>query len=439
LRPLPYKEQKEEMNTLGNIGKYELKSQIGRGSSGTVYLATDSFTRNDVALKVLDQRLLEDPNLRDIVRSQFLNEASLVGKLSHPHIVSILDAAVDDDHGYIAMEYIAGGTLRALTNAEQPAALEKIIEIGFKCCGALDYAHRQGIIHRDIKPDNILLAGNTEIKITDFGAALLKNTRHEQLNDIGSPAYMSPEQILGDPLTYQSDMFSLGAVLYHLLAGRKPFIGKLGLELQEKILHENPVPLSRLRPELPPELDDVLMSALTKQPANRYQSWAEFALALAKIGRLSRFDQSILDSSKFDYLRAMPMLKAFDDPAVWQLVNCTRWSRLPAHSVIVREDQSGQSLFFLAAGEVKVTKSGRLLSVLRRGECFGEMSYIKEGETPRHASVEAITEVVVAELGAAEAASGVDSLGQSHLMRALLNTLVDRLAFADSRISRVIS
>jgi len=427
------------MNTLGNIGKYELKSQIGRGSSGTVYLATDSFTRNDVALKVLDQRLLQDPNLRTIVRSQFLNEASLVGKLSHPHIVSILDAAVDDDHGYIAMEYIAGGTLRALTNAEQPAALEKIIEIGFKCCGALDYAHRQGIIHRDIKPDNILLAGDTEIKITDFGAALLKNTRHEQLNDIGSPAYMSPEQILGDPLTYQSDMFSLGAVLYHLLAGRKPFIGKLGLELQEKILHENPVLLSWLRPELPPELDDVLMSALTKQPANRYQSWAEFALALAKIGRLSRFDQSILDSSKFDYLRAMPMLKAFDDPAVWQLVNCTRWSRLPAHSVIVREDQPGQSLFFLAEGEVKVTKSGRLLSVLRRGECFGEMSYIKEGETPRHASVEAITEVVVAELGAAEAASGVDSLGQSHLMRALLNTLVDRLAFADSRISRVIS
>ncbi len=427
------------MNTLGNIGKYELKSQIGRGSSGTVYLATDSFTRNEVALKVLDQRLLQDPNLRNIVRSQFLNEASLVGKLSHPHIVSILDASVDDDHGYIAMEYIAGGTLRALTNAEQPAALEKIIEIGFKCCGALDYAHRQGIIHRDIKPDNILLAGDTEIKITDFGAALLKNTSHEQLNDIGSPAYMSPEQILGDPLTYQSDMFSLGAVLYHLLAGRKPFIGKLGLELQEKILHENPAPLSQLRPELPPELDDVLMSALTKQPANRYQSWAEFALALAKIGRLSRFDQSILDSSKFDYLRAMPMLKAFDDPAVWQLVNCTRWSRLPAHSVIVREDQPGQSLFFLAEGEVKVTKSGRLLSVLRRGECFGEMSYIKEGETPRHASVEAITEVVVAELGAAEAASGVDSLGQSHLMRALLNTLVDRLAFADSRISRVIS
>ena len=427
------------MNTLGNIGKYELKSQIGRGSSGTVYLATDSFTRNDVALKVLDQRLLQDPNLRTIVRSQFLNEASLVGKLSHPHIVSILDASVDDDHGYIAMEYIAGGTLRALTNAEQPAALEKIIQIGFKCCGALDYAHRQGIIHRDIKPDNILLAGDTEIKITDFGAALLKNTSHEQLNDIGSPAYMSPEQILGDPLTYQSDMFSLGAVLYHLLAGRKPFIGKLGLELQEKILHENPAPLSQLRPELPPELDDVLMSALTKQPANRYQSWAEFALALAKIGRLSRFDQSILDSSKFDYLRAMPMLKAFDDPAVWQLVNCTRWSRLPAHSVIVREDQPGQSLFFLAEGEVKVTKSGRLLSVLRRGECFGEMSYIKEGETPRHASVEAITEVVVAELGAAEAASGVDSLGQSHLMRALLNTLVDRLAFADSRISRVIS
>jgi serine/threonine protein kinase len=427
------------MNTPGNIGKYELKSQIGRGSSATVYLATDSFTRNDVALKVLDQRLLDDPKLRHIVHSQFLNEASLVGKLSHPHIVAILDASVDDTQGYIAMEYIAGGTLRALTDAEQPAPLERIIGIGFKCCGALDYAHRQGIIHRDIKPANIMLTADTDIKITDFGAALLKNADHEQISDIGSPAYMSPEQILGDPLTYQSDMFALGAVLYHLLAGRKPFIGRVGLELQEKILHEDPPPLRELRPDLPPELDSVLRPALAKQAANRYQSWAEFALALAKIGRLSRFDQSILDSSKFDYLRAMPMLKAFDDPAIWQLVNCTRWSRLPARSVIVSEDQPGQSLFFLAAGEVKVTKSGRLLSVLRGGECFGEMSYIKAGETPRHASVEAITEVVVAELGATEAASGVDSLGQSHLMRALLNTLVDRLAFADSRISRVIS
>jgi CRP-like cAMP-binding protein len=181
------------------------------------------------------------------------------------------------------------------------------------------------------------------------------------------------------------------------------------------------------------------MSALAKSPADRYPTWAEFALELAKIGRLSRFDQTILDSSKFDSLRAMPMLKSFNDPEIWELVNCTNWTRMPSRSVIVSEDQPGQSLFFLAQGEVKVTKGGRLLSILRAGECFGEMSYIKAGETPRHATVEAMTEVVVAELGAAEAAGGIGDVAQSHLMRALLNTLVDRLAFADSRISRVIS
>jgi serine/threonine protein kinase len=427
------------MSELGTLGKYQLRTRIGKGSSGTVYLATDTFTQDEVALKVLDPRLLDDPERRHFVQTQFLNEASLVGKLSHPHIVSILDASVGDNYGYVAMEYVGGGSLRALTDAQNLAPVEKVIEIGFKCCGALDYAHRQGIIHRDIKPANIMVASDTDIKVTDFGAALLKDTDRTQILDIGSPAYMSPEQVLGNTLTYQSDMFSLATVLYHLLTGQKPFIGKVGPDLQGKILNEEPAPLSYVRPELPPELDLVLMSALAKAPGDRYPSWADFALELAKIGRLSRFEQSILDSSKFDHLRAMPMLHQFSDPEIWELVNCTNWTRLPARSTIVVEDQPGQSLYFLAQGEVKVTKAGRLLSILRSGECFGEMSYIKEGGTPRHATVEAITEVVVAELGAAEASNGIGYFAQTHLMRALLNTLVDRLAFADSRISRVLS
>jgi serine/threonine protein kinase len=427
------------MSELGTLGKYELKSELGRGSTGTVYLATDSFSREDVALKVLDKRLLEDPDRRRTVQTQFLNEASLVGKLAHPHIVSILDASVGDNYGYIAMEYVGGGNLRALTDAQHLAPVEKVIEIGFKCCGALDYAYRQGIIHRDIKPANIMVVKDTDIKVTDFGAAFLKDTDRTQILDIGSPAYMSPEQVRCDNLTYQSDMFSLGTVLYHLLAGEKPFVGKNGLELQKNILYDEPAPLSYVRPELPPELDLVLMSALAKSPADRYPTWADFALELAKIGRLSRFDQSILDSSKFDALRAMPMLKAFSDPEIWELVNCTKWTRLPSRSVIVTEGQAGQSLFFLTQGEVKVTKVGRMLSVLRSGEIFGEMSYIKAGETPRHATVETLTEVMIAELGAAEATSGIGNVAQSHLVRALLNTLVDRLEFADRRILRVVS
>ena len=427
------------MSANPTLGKYELKSQIGRGSSGTVYLATDSFTHEDVALKVLDSRVLADPDRRRFVQSQFLNEASLVGKLSHPHIASILDASVGDNFGYIAMEYVPGGNLRQFTDSNSLAPVEKVVEIGFKCCGALDYAHRQGIIHRDIKPANIMVVKDTDIKVTDFGAALLKDADRTQIIDIGSPAYMSPEQVRGDPLTYQSDMFALGAVLYQMLAGVKPFNGKVGPELQNKILNEEPAPVSYVRPELPPELDLVLMSALAKSPGERYPTWADFALELAKIGRLSRFDQSILDSSKFDYLRAMPMLKPFGDPAVWELVNCTNWTRLPARSAIVTEGTPGQSLYLLAQGEVKVTKAGRLLTILRAGECFGEMSYIKAGAVPREATVEALTEVVVAELGASETAAGISDAVQTLLMRALLNTLVDRLAFADNRIARIIN
>jgi hypothetical protein len=427
------------MSELGSLGKYELKSKLGVGSTGTVYLATDRFAGTDVALKVIDKRLLANPDHRKFVQTQYLNEASLVGKLSHPHIVSILDAAVTDNSGYIAMEYVAGGNLRALTDAQNLAPVERVIEIGFKCCGALDYAHSQGIIHRDIKPANIMLVKGTDIKVTDFGAALLKHTDRTQILDIGSPAYMSPEQIKGGTLTHQSDIFSLGSVLYHLLAGEKPFVGKVGPDLQKAIVYGEPTPLSYLRPELPAELDYMLMSALAKSPADRYQTWAEFALELAKIGRLSRFDQSILDSSKFDALRAMAMLKAFTDPDIWELVNCTRWTRLPPRSVIVTEDLPGQSLFFLTQGEVKVTKGGRLLSILRSGECFGEMSYIKGGESLRHATVETITEAVVAELDMATPGAGIGEVAQTHLMRALLNTLVDRLAFADRRILRVVS
>jgi serine/threonine protein kinase len=421
-----------------HIGKYRLKSKIGSGASGSVYLAVDTFSQSEVALKVLDRSILDDPSRRDFVQRQFLNEASLVGKLSHPHIVSILDAVVDDENAYVAMEYVPGGNLLGLTESKPLIPVEKSIEIGFKCCGALDYAYRQGIIHRDLKPANILVVKDTEIKVADFGAALLKSSDRTQIVDIGSPAYMSPEQIESKPLTFQSDMFSLGVVFYQLLTGQKPFPGRVGQELTDQILSQDPAPVSYVRPELPPELDTILMSALAKKPEERYPSWADFALELAKIGRLSVFDRSILDTRKFEYLRSMPMLNQFTDPEIWELAQASRWTRLPARTKLVQEDQPGKTLFFLAEGEVKVTKLGRLLNIFRAGECLGEMSYIKAGAAARHATIEALTEIVVAELGA-DSERRIGARTQSKLMFALLNALVDRLAFADERISRVVN
>ena len=176
-----------------------------------------------------------------------------------------------------------------------------------------------------------------------------------------------------------------------------------------------------------------------KKPEDRYPTWAEFALELAELGRLSVYQQSIPDSEKFGHLREMPMLQPFSDPDIRELVHTGRWQRLPAHQAILREDENGESLFLLTRGEVKVTKQGRLLNVLRTGECFGEMSYIKGSGTPRQATVESMTEVVVAEFARDAIEKSVNAACRLNIVLALLNTLVDRLAMADARISRIIN
>lgn len=422
---------------LNQIGKYTIKSQLGKGASGSVYLAMDTFSNTEVALKVIDPAVFQEREFGDILRAQFLNEASLAGKLHHPHIVSILDAVVTDEAGYIAMEYVPGGNLSKYTKAKNLLSVENAIQIGFKCSGALDYAFREGIVHRDIKPENIMVIKHTEIKIADFGAAHLRKSGATQTATIGTPAYMSPEQITDNPLTQQSDMYCLGVVLYELLTGQRPFVAKNIPDLLEKILHEDPAPPSHLRPELPPALDTVVLTALKKKPEDRYPSWVEFALELAKVGRLSIYHKTIPDSEKYETLRHAKMLNKFSDAEIWELVQAGRWKRLAAQSLIIKENSPGQTIFFLAKGQLKVTKQGHLLDIIGAGEYFGEMGYIQGGKMPRQATVEAMADVVIAEFDNAKLASMSDSC-QHRLARAVLHTLVDRLALADLRISQII-
>ena len=415
---------------LNHVGKYELKSTLGTGASGTVYLAVDTFSNTEVAVKVINPAVFEDP----AIRAQFLNEASLAGQLHHPHIVSILDAVVTDDSGHIAMEYVPGGNLAKRASAPNLFSIEDAIQVGFKCCGALDYAFRQGIVHRDVKPANIMVVKGTDVKIADFGAAYLHKNRAAETITVGSPAYMSPEQIGGQPLTLQSDMFSLGTVLYELLTGQRPFIAPTVQATLDKIKTAEPLPPSRVRPALPSELDRILLKVLHKTPAARFTTWAEFALELAKVGRLSFHQQTIQDSEKYDALRRVEMLQKLDDAQIWELVQAGRWMRLPARSSIIRENDAGQSLFFLAKGQAKATRQGRLLNLIGAGECFGEMSYIRGGEMPRQATVDSLTEVTFAEFEAATLEQ-MSAGCQLHFMRALVRTLVERLELANSRIS----
>ena len=428
-------EQPFEMDLSLQIGKYDIRRQLGKGATGTVYLAVDTFSGNEVALKVIEPEVFKDPEFGSVYRSQFLNEASLAGKLKHPHIVGILDAVVQEDSGHIAMEVVSGGDLSQHVSPDTLLPVGDVLQIVFKCCGALAYAFNEGIVHRDIKPANIMIAQGTDVKIADFGAALLRKAQSVQTASIGSPYYMSPEQLEEAPLTHHSDMYCLGVVLYELLTGKRPFEAESLQMLVQKILHQAPAAPSSLRPSLPKEIDHLVLRALGKKPEFRFQTWADFALELSNVCKLVLPPDAIIDSEKYVALKRVDMLQHLSDAELWELTHAGRWRRVAAKQAIIRENEPGKSFFFLAHGQVKVTLERHLLNTIGEGESFGEMAYIRGGEMPRHATVETMTPILLAEFE--PEALALMSLGaQLHLTRALVRNLVDRLDLANARLAK---
>ena len=257
------------------IGKYEVRSRLGQGATSTVWLAWDPFAQREVAVKVISPEVLHDRERGKLYRHLLVNEASLAGKLLHPHIVQIYDAVVDEAQSYIVMEYVAGGTLEPFCTPDNLLPLDRLVEIVFKCTRALDYAYHLGITHRDIKPANILLAasGNLggDIKISDFGAALFSSgeVTRTQVSGVGSPAYMSPQQVREMPLNQQTDIYSLGVVMYQLLTGRLPFQASNNYSMVYQITHVDPPPPSDFRREIPGNLDAVVARAMQKDLGKR--------------------------------------------------------------------------------------------------------------------------------------------------------------------------
>jgi hypothetical protein len=247
---------------------------------------------------------------------------------------------------------------------------------------------------------------------------------------------MSPEQLEGGkPLTFHSDMYSLGVVLYELLTGRRPFSGDDLETLIGNILKLEPQPPSEVRAGLPKALDAIVLRALEKAPQHRYPTWTEFALEISKVGELVLPPGTIPDSEKYVSLKSVPILSMLADAELWELARAGYWTRAPRGRPIVREEEKGDSFFFLAKGEAKVTKRGKLLNMVHSGECFGEMAYIGAGEQPRHATVEPMSELLLAEFH--PKALDKMSLGaQLQLTRALVRNVVDRLALANVRLAR---
>jgi serine/threonine protein kinase len=419
------------------IGKYALIRQIGSGATSRVFLARDPFGDRDVAIKVFHFERSADPESERMTHKAFLAEASLAGKMNHPHIVEILDAATEPDYSYIVMEYVPGRTLDAHASVSTLLPLGKVVEIIFKCIRALEYAFQHGVIHRDIKPANIMLSASGETKVSDFGASFQQHFAHDttQISGVGSPGYMSPEQIRIAPLTHQTDIYSLGVTMYRLLTGRLPFQAATQEALFYAILHTEPPRPVMLRPELPELLDRIVMTAIRKDPAERYQSWLDFGKDLSQaFGALRLIGASLSDSEKFNELRQMAFLQGMGDVALWEVVRIGSWRKVPAGTVIIREGDHGESFYLLIAGEVDVTLQGKPLNVIKPGGCFGEILYFADSGERRTTTITARNEVTVIEIKAETLRAATDAC-QVGFNKAFMRVLIERLTQANRSLA----
>jgi len=418
-----------------HIGKYRVLGELGRGATSTVYLAEDDFHRREVAIKVVKSGPATDSDLQRRYKRVFINEASLAGRLSHPHIVAIYDAADDGTQTYLVMERVDGGTLEPYTSPEALLPLTRLVEIVFKASVALDYAHRHGVIHCDIKPANILIHGDTDIKISDFGAAYVGSAEHTFLTGVGSPAYMSPEQIQDRQVTHQTDIYSLGVVMYQLLTGRLPFNGSSRGSLLYQIVNIDPTPPSSLRRGLSSALDRIVLRALAKDTSNRYGTWAEFSRDLAMAFRhLSLPDESASDTEKFSTLRAVALFRDFRDVELWELLRIASWRRLPAEATILREGETSDVLYVLVDGDAGVSRGGVRLDSMHAGHCFGEILYFESEPGQRTTTITSSTPCTILELQAAHLRQASDAL-QMQLNRTFIRVLVGRLDAREGNLS----
>jgi tRNA A-37 threonylcarbamoyl transferase component Bud32 len=419
------------------VANYPVIRKLGEGATSEVFLCQDPFRNREVAVKRIFPEALRDPTRGRLFRKLFFTEASLAGKLIHPHIAQIFDAGIGEDSGYIVMEYVAGATMERFCAPENLLAVEQVVEIVFKCTRALGYAHMQGVTHRDIKPGNILYAGDpTDVRIGDFGLALNMGAETTQITGVGSPAYMSPEQIREELVDHRTDIYSLGVVMYQMLTGRLPFRGTNKFTMIYQITQYDPAPPSALRPEVPQSLDRIVRRAMHKEAAKRYSSGDEFAEDLIEARRagLGAAVQEFSDADKFAALRGMRFFASFADPELWEVIRIGLWQRAAAGDVVVREGEGGDFFCILVDGEMRVTKTKKLLSVLGPGECFGEMAYLSTRGHERGATVTAARDSRIVRVR-------VDDLEQATVAcrakfdRSFVGILVERLNLANSRLA----
>jgi eukaryotic-like serine/threonine-protein kinase len=426
------------------IGKYPVFARLGEGATSEVFLARDEFRGIDVAIKRVRGGLMPESRESHFQRCFFAAEAALVGRLNHPNVVQIYDAIFDDDAPYLVMEYVNGVTLRRFCRADALLPLDQIVEIGFKCAMALGYVYRQGVIHRDVKPANLLAVMDgdqvVDVKISDFGSAFNQTSEATQVYRVGSLAYMSPEQLDGDTLDSRADIYSLGAVLYHLIAGRPPFDATRQQAIMHQIYNVQPASLRTLREGISERLDQLILSALAKDRDDRPLDWGCFAQALSALitdhevprGQL----QGVLDSERFNLLRSLEFFHEFGDVELWEVVHRARWQRLPFGHAIYRKGQEGDDFHILATGSVDVFRDAQRVVQLGAGTSVGEMAYLAPNPDMRVHSADVIVAEPSTTISFTPHTLGQLSMSTRHLFDgAFIRVLVRRLHAAHEALA----
>ena len=424
---------------LEKVGKYEVIRVLGKGATAVVYLARDPDADREVAIKLIkfDGNIAMSRRLRKL----FQTEDSIGRRLTHPNIVQLYDAVVEDDQAYIVMEFIEGTSLEQYCPINKLLPMHRAIGIIFKCCLALDYAFRQGVVHRDIKPANILLDKDDNPKITDFGLALNLNKDLNRdstfIMGVGSPAYMSPEQIKNYPLNQKTDLYSLGVLLFQLLTGRLPFRANNQGALVYKIVNMETPSVCALNPNLPAGLDPILKKALEKDLYNRYRNGAEFAKDLSTVRyQMLEDDETQNDTSRFERLRKLGFFTEFEDIELWEVLRIAVWREVASKVALLREGDNNRVFGIIVDGFVEVSVEGKSLCRLGAGEIVGEMAYLHPTDSTRSATVVTLEPTLFLEINSAALDLSSDEVVE-RFRKTLIAKVIARLREANKALSKL--
>jgi serine/threonine-protein kinase len=415
-----------DLSDIKKVGRYEIIEELGRGSMGVVYLGRDPYIKRDLAVKISRPAADVVGERADRYREKFFIEAQSAGRLLHPNIVAIYDAGMYKDFCYMTMEYIEGPSLNKFCRKDYLLPITNVLEVMFIACKALDYAHKKDVVHRDIKPSNIMIDKSGHIKITDFGIAQIKSEQTTSQGIIGSPSYMSPEQVRDKPIDNKSDIFSLGCVFYELLTGEQAFSGDNDFTVMYKIAREEPIPMQKIRQELPETLVKITEKALAKDPNQRYQTCGDFAYDLrVALRSLKGSTKSAEVEDVIDYIYNVPFFENFTKDQVNEILKASNVINVRKGEIVVTEGEVDDSFFIILSGKVGVQKNNKNIASIGRGECFGEMASFS-GQV-RAATVFAETHCILMKISRTLLDRASESM-QLVFLKNFLMTLIQRLS-----------